>query len=195
MKERIMNSFKYFAIILASIVFVSTAFAADGEYRQQHGAKLPITQDWRKQALTPKIARDLAHRRAEIKASHDKFISITDHDIANSHIMPESVKQSISGGAYINAANEHGNTFLHLICEALNMNLALQFIEYGAKLLPNKAGVYPQDLMSNQHLTSTRGNCTDPEIEMLRAYLIDEERKYSGPSSNASRNKKSCKRK
>ncbi len=184
-KERIMNSFKYFVIILASVVFVSTVFAVDKEDLRQRGA-MPV-QDWRKQTLTPEIARDLAQQRAKMKGSQHKIIDITDHDIENSGAMPESVKQSISGGAYINAVDKHGNALLHYICNAQNMNLALQFIEYGAKLLPNNTGIRPQDLISNQYLACTGRDCTYQEIEILRTFLRVEERKYSVPHSHISK--------
>lgn len=190
MKEKIMIIFKYFPIALLSVAFVSTIFGAERDKRQQ-GAKLPIAQDWRKQPLTPEIARNLARRKAEIKSSHSKFINISEFDIRHSNKMPESVKQSISGGAYINAANEHGTTFLHLICEAQNMNLAFEFVKYGARLLPNLEGKYPQDFITDLAI-----DVTNDEVQILRTLLMEEVLKYnSSPFLKSHRNKQKGKRK
>lgn len=182
--------------MLVPVFFASTVFSADADNCQwQRGARLSV-QDCRNQSLTPEVAREIERHRAKMPSSRGKYISISESDIKDSSEMPESVKQSISGGAYINAANEHGNTVLHLICNAQNMNLALQFIEYGAKLLPNNTGIRPQDLISNEYLAFVSVDCTDQEIEILRAFLVEEERKYSVPSfAKFPYNKKNGKRK
>lgn len=84
--------------------------------------------------------------------------------------MLKRVLQSISNGANINAAvDKDGNTYLHYICEHQNINLALQFVEYGAQLLPNYAGVYPQDLFIN--------DCHEIDLGFI---LANEVGKYDG---------------
>lgn len=176
MKEKIMNIFKCFFVILSSAIFVGAVVAAD-QINQRHGGARLSVQDCRNQPLTPEVAREIERHRARMSSSHSKFVSVTGADIRESSEMPESVKQSISNGAYINKADENGNTVLHDICKAQNINLAVEFINYGAKLLPNNNGKCPQDFIDNLII-----DVTDDEVENLRTLLVDEALTYSAPS-------------
>lgn len=167
-----MAFFKY--LILCFVVFVGFSFSSEEKAERLQGVVRLLNQDCRSRSLTPDVARDLAYRKFEHRSSRAvKFVEITRADIFSSSSMPKGALESISQGANINACDENGRTLLHYVCAAQNMNLALEFLNYGARLLPSLNGVFPQDLICSDKL-----NIDASDVACIRNILVEEERRY-----------------